>query len=80
MAVLVLAAALDSGGGRAADDPAAKGLVEKTGVELFLLDIEAVDRSGQPMRGLTAADFVVRRNGRIWPIASVDDFCACPPA
>lgn len=55
------------------------GLVEKTGVALFLLDIEVHDQAGNPMRGLTPADFTVRRNGRIWPVATVDDFCTCEP-
>jgi len=55
----------------------ASGLVEKTGVSLILLDIEAVDRAGKPLRGLQVGDFTVRRNGRLWPVVSVDDFCAC---
>jgi len=59
--------------------PAAPGLIEKTGVALYLLDIEVRDRSGNPMRGLTAADFVVRRNGRLWPVVTADEFCACAP-
>ncbi len=59
--------------------PADPGLIEKTGVALFLLDIEVRDRSGNPMRGLTAADFVVRRNGRLWPVVTADDFCTCVP-
>ena len=29
------------------------------------------------MRGLKPEDFLVRRNGRPWPVVSVDDFCAC---
>jgi hypothetical protein len=56
------------------------GLVEKTGVSLVLLDIEAVDADGRPVRGLEPADFVVRRNGRLWPVVSVDDFCPCVPS
>jgi hypothetical protein len=83
-AALGLAASLATGAGDpppAAETPAppSPGLVEQTGVELFLLDVEARDRSGRPLRGLTAADFVVRRNGRLWPVVSVDDFCACDP-
>src|SRR5262249_43370476 len=31
----------------------------------------------RPMRGLRAADFRVWRDGRPWPVVSVDDFCDC---
>jgi len=57
--------------------PPDSGLVEKTGVRLILLDVEALDRAGTPLRGLQVGDFTVRRNGRLWPVVSVDDFCAC---
>src|SRR5882724_1418606 len=52
-------------------------LVETTSVTLMLLDVEAVGRDGAPMRGLRKKDFTVRLEGKIWPIYSVDDSCAC---
>ncbi len=70
-------------GGVAADGPSVRagpGLLEKTGVELFLLDVEAVDKAGRPLRGLKVEDFTVRRDGRPWPVVSVDDFCSCDGA
>ncbi|MBI3451094.1 MAG: hypothetical protein HY049_19545 [Acidobacteria bacterium] len=59
-------------------DPAvAVPLVETTSVTLTLFDVEAVGKNGRPMRGLKKKDFVVRLDGRLWPIYSVDDSCAC---
>ena len=75
----LLVAALPSSGAEKQAPPSTppSGLVEKTGVSLILLDIEAVDRAGNPLRGLHVGDFAVRRSGRPWPVISVDDFCAC---
>ena len=74
-----LAALLGTGGlaAQQSETPRAKGpgLVERTRVTLLLLEVEAVDRKGQPMPGLAQSDFVVRLDGRRWPVASFDNFC-----
>ena len=53
------------------------GVIERAGVTLTLLDIDATDKAGRPLPGLSAEDFKVRLNGRVWPIYSVDDLCSC---
>ncbi len=53
------------------------GIVESTEVTLMLLDVNAVDRDGKPMRGLKRGDFAVRLDGRLWAIETVDDLCPC---
>jgi VWFA-related protein len=53
-------------------------LVEQTGITLQLLDVEVVDREGNPVRGLTEEDFTVTIDGvRKAEIYSVDDLCPC---
>ena len=66
-----------SSGGQQNDRPLDSGLVERADVTLTLLDIDATDKAGRPLPGLSADDFKVRLNGRIWPIYSVDDLCSC---
>lgn len=58
-------------------DPRESGIVEKTGVELVLIDVDATDRDGNPMRDLTRADFQILLNGRDIPIETLDNLCAC---
>jgi len=53
------------------------GMVESTEVVLMLLDVEATDAEGRPMRGLTLRDFAVQVGGRAQPLYSVDDLCPC---
>jgi VWFA-related protein len=64
------------------EQPLPVPFVETTGVTLMLLDVEATDSHGRPLRGLRKKDFTVHLDGRLWPIYSVDDSCACqdPPA
>ncbi len=53
------------------------GLVERATVELLLLEVEAIDGEGRPLRGLRPEAFAVKIDGHDWPVASVDDFCQC---
>jgi VWFA-related protein len=57
--------------------PPASGLIERSEVRLMLLEVEAIDKEGQPLRGLTLADFTVHLGGRRAVIESVDDLCDC---
>ena len=57
--------------------PLETGIEETVEVSLVLLDVEVLDASGNPMPGLSAADFSVRVGPGEWPIYSVDDFCRC---
>lgn len=51
----------------------------RSSVDLVQVDVSAVDRSGQPVRDLTAADFDVRVDGRPRPIVSAQ-FVSVPAA
>ncbi|TDI34811.1 MAG: hypothetical protein E2P03_02420, partial [Acidobacteria bacterium] len=53
------------------------GLREETGVAILMLDVKVRDKKGRPVHGLTLEDFEVTINGRLWPLAAVDDFCDC---
>jgi VWFA-related protein len=77
-ATLLLLAALGGSAAGAAEPPLerAPGLVERTRATLLLLEVEAVDRKGRRMPGLAREDFVVRLDGRLWPVATLDDLCA----
>lgn len=44
--------------------------VFKTGVELVHLDVSVLDKNRQPVRGLTAADFTVKEDGKPQAIAN----------
>ncbi|MCZ6746266.1 MAG: hypothetical protein O7C74_03500, partial [Acidobacteria bacterium] len=57
--------------------PFGLGLQEEAGVTLLFLDVKVRDKKGRPVRGLTLDDFEVSINGRLWPLAAVDDFCNC---
>jgi hypothetical protein len=57
--------------------PFTSSLVETTEVSLILLDVVVTDRQGRPMPGLTKDDFVIKLDGRAYPIYSVDDLCGC---
>lgn len=57
--------------------PFASSLVETAEVSLILLDVVVTDRQGRPVPGLTKVDFVVKLDGRAYPIYSVDDLCGC---
>jgi VWFA-related protein len=42
----------------------------RAGVDLIRVDVSVLDRDRQPVRGLTAADFTIRENGRVHEIAA----------
>jgi VWFA-related protein len=46
--------------------------VFRGGVNIVTLDVTAVDKDGKPVRGLTAADFVVTLEGQQRPVQTVD--------
>src|SRR5712671_1690551 len=55
--------------------------VFKTGTETVLVDFVVTDKSDRPVTGLTAADFVVKEDGKERPIVSFAAFGgADPPA
>src|SRR5213594_3931241 len=64
-------------GTRERDEAIDAGMTETARVSLTLLDVEVVDKDGNPMLGLKKEDFLVRLNGDKWPIYSVDDLCSC---
>jgi hypothetical protein len=53
-------------GARAQERPAFK-----SGVTLVTVDVTVLDRDGQPVPDLTAADFDVQQDGRTQPVRSV---------
>ncbi len=46
--------------------------VFRGGVDLVTLDVTVVDKDGQPIRGLTADDFVVTLEGQSRPVRAID--------
>src|SRR5262245_6530956 len=51
----------------------------RTGIDLVYVDVSVLDSDRRPVRGLQAADFVVREDGRPRPIAAfsaVDPRCS----
>lgn len=62
--VLVLAAALAAG--------AAQDVVFRTGVDLVTVDATVIGGDGRPLTGLGPADFVVKVDGQVRPVASVE--------
>jgi VWFA-related protein len=74
-----LAASLSTLGASAQQRPPAF----RSGVDLVMLDVTALDRDRRPIRGLTAADFTVLEDGRPRPVAafsSVEAEETPPPA
>lgn len=51
--------------------------VERVEVDLILVDVEARDADGRPMRGLKAGDFDVFLDGVRRTLYSLDDHCGC---
>ena len=79
-AVSVLLLAASAGGARGVeekkkDQPLHLGLVEETGVDLTLVDVEVTDKNGRPIRGLKKDDFAITLDWKAWPVYSVDDLC-----
>ncbi len=73
LAILAPGGAGRPGGARAAppaDQP--RPLIERASVELVLIEAYVEDRSGQPIRGLAAEDFVLMIDGRVQPISSLE--------
>jgi VWFA-related protein len=56
--------------------PVRSGLVEKVDVNLVIVDVQVLDRKGNPVSGLSAGDFDVSVDHRPMPIASFDASCA----
>jgi len=52
--------------------PSPAPLVERSTVELVLIETYVTDRSGHPIRGLGTEDFVLKIDGYVKPIASVE--------
>ena len=75
----VLALALTLPMTQAADEASRtvdKGLREHVEVNLVILDVQVLDRKGNPVPGLTAEDFDLSVDQRDKPIASFDASCA----
>ncbi len=63
--------------------PSPASLVERSTVELVLIETYVTDRRDQPIRGLTAEDFVLKIDSYVRPIASIEHRVASrarPPA
>jgi len=76
--VTLLSCVLDARGQQSDEETAAlfdTGIVERSGVTLMLLDVEVLDKKGNPVRGLRIDDFGIQINGREQPIYSLDDLC-----
>jgi len=75
VAALLVAAPLFADGTKI--EPIDIGFRERTGRSLLFLDVEGIDKQGQPMLGLKKEDFKIRVN-YVWrKIYSVDDLCPC---
>ena len=74
LALLLLAFVV---GATSADEPKPldRGLKERVEVRLVVLDVLVLDRKGDPVPDLTAADFDVEVNHREVPLAGFDAFC-----
>lgn len=53
-----------------------RGLTESIEVSLVIIDVQVLDRKGNPVRGLAAKDFDVAVDGRTVPIVSFDAACS----
>ncbi len=62
------------------DEPRRGGFVQEESVRLIVLDVRATEDAGALRRGLTRDDFLLRLDGRLWPIYSVDNLCPDMPA
>jgi VWFA-related protein len=74
-ALVVIIALLSAGGGwtLSAQQPSAEQLPSfRSGVEVVSIDVNVVDKQGQPQRGLTPADFTVTVAGQARRIVSAE--------
>ena len=55
----------------AAQDPPASTQIFRTGIDLIQIDVTVVDKNRAPVRGLKAADFTIRENGRPQRVVAV---------
>jgi len=62
---------------KAEPEPYRVDFIEETGIDLILLDVEVYDEDGRPLRGLSKEDFILKINGKIRTLYSVDDLCSC---
>ena len=64
-----------------AQEPQAPAPVFRTAVDLVRIDVQVVDRSGEPLKGLTPVDFEVSIDGKTRQIVSVDlvEYSSVPP-
>jgi VWFA-related protein len=62
-------------------EPQAPPPVFRTAVDLVRIDVQVVDRSGEPLKGLTPVDFEVSIDGKTRQIVSVDliEYSSVPP-
>jgi VWFA-related protein len=66
-----------------AQQPSPSDQTFRTGVDVIRLDVSVLDKQRRPVRGLTAADFVIKEDGRpqrIVAVTEVDDASIPPPS
>src|SRR5687767_11261122 len=63
------------------DPPAPQAPVFRATVDVVRIDVQVVDRSGEPLKGLTPEDFQVSIDGKPRQIVSVDlvEYSTIPP-
>ncbi|HYN06131.1 MAG TPA: VWA domain-containing protein [Vicinamibacterales bacterium] len=64
-----------------AQEPQPQAPVFRTTVDVVAIDVQVVDRSGEPLKGLTPVDFEVKIDGKARQIVSVDliEYSSVPP-
>src|SRR5262245_56694472 len=72
-AAVVVAACLAGIARTIAQEPSRSDQTFRAGVDVIRLDVTVLDRERQPVHGLTAADFVVKENGRVQRIVAVTE-------
>jgi VWFA-related protein len=78
-AIAITAVDRPSGQGAAPPVPQQQPPVFKTGVDVVQLDVSVLDAARQPVRGLTADDFVVFEGGQQRPIVAFTAIDVPPP-
>jgi VWFA-related protein len=79
-ALLILPAPAEEQRRQLTIEPIEIDMTEQTERRLLLLDVEALDKDGNPMTGLVKEDFRIRVNYLWRQLYSVDDLCACGDA
>jgi VWFA-related protein len=62
---------------QSSDEPIRLPSVQREEIKIHLLDVEAIDKDGNPLLGLTKDDFRLHIGDKLREIHSVDNFCAC---